>query len=1145
MQQFGAKTLLTIPLQIGGRPIAYAKLWESRQRREFTPAEISLCQGIAQQTAIAIENARLFKQTQVALEETAVLYQLAHSLAQMDNDQQIFELVLTVYLQYLNLQQGGVLIFGDDKRYGTLKACMVAGRFIEPDSKISLAGNPSYEQLLKTRNPVVITDTRTGSRSDPVHSLTQQLDITSLLLIPILVRGEVIGALRGEATRTIHEFSNREISMVEAMATQLAIAIENRRLNAETQRRAEQLAALHELDRAITASLRLTDTYHAFARHATRLLPYDRISVALLDGDNMCLTYVHDQEGCDASLTVGSTLSRQTSAMGWVVSQGQPMLRHSIETNIRFPEDKHLVAAGLRSSIIVPLRVKGQVIGTWNISSRQVGFYGPDDLEIAQSMADQLAIAIDNGRLYHEIHLYLDELTALNKISQTITSTLDLHKTLTIITDQTTRLLGVAAATVALYDEANDDLWFAAASGGNPEYVRDKRLRLGQGVLGWVVQQGKSALIPDVSKDPRFWGAFDQESGFSTYSILCVPLQTRGQVIGAIETLNKENGPFDQEDLRLLTSLAAPAATAIENARLYEQAQQELTERKRVEAALEEERALLARRVAERTADLSAANVELARAARLKDEFLASMSHELRTPLTAVLGMSDVLTAEIYGPLNEKQLHSVQSIESSGRHLLSLITDILDLSKIEADKLDLRIGLVSVAAVCQASLQLIKQSANKKQITVSSKLDQSATTLQADERRLKQILVNLLSNAVKFTPEGGEIGLEVEGDPAHHLIHFIVWDKGIGIAPEDKPRLFQPFVQLDSSLSRQYTGTGLGLALVRRMAEIHGGSVSLETELGRGSRFTISLPWHEPNQGGSPVDDSKPIAPDMPDISAIRRVLIIEDSPTTAGQLTRYLEKLGIETAVHCRGEGAVNRALEVGPDVIILDILLPDSTGWDVLAQLKAEPRTQSIPVLIVSVIDEPSRGMVLGAAGYLIKPVSSSELQVALGRIAAQRAGQAGRPALATKPASPGEKDQAPQPTQSPLILIVEDQDQTSTFLVDFLARRKGYRVVVARDGAEALEQARKEKPDVILMDVQMPNMDGLEATRRLRAEASLASIPVIALTALAMPGDRERCLEAGANTYLKKPVNLNELIRVIQAHLTQNQTRKGNLT
>jgi PAS domain S-box-containing protein len=505
-----------------------------------------------------------------------------------------------------------------------------------------------------------------------------------------------------------------------------------------------------------------------------------------------------------------------------------------------------------------------------------------------------------------------------------------------------------------------------------------------------------------------------------TRSAIIVPLKLEGRMVGLVQVSSYEYDAYTEDDLRFLEALALQVAAASNNALLYQQAQGEIAERQRAEAALEEERALLARRVAERTADLSAANAELARAARLKDEFLASMSHELRTPLNAVLGLSEALQEEVYGPLSERQHKSLRTIEESGRHLLALINDILDVSKVEAGKLELEIGPVSVESVCQASLGLIKQAAHKKRLKVSSSFDSAVEILQADQRRLKQILVNLLSNAVKFTPEGGEVGLEVVGDAEREVAHFTVWDTGIGILSEEMGRLFQPFVQLDSSLSRQYTGTGLGLALVRRLTELHGGGVSVGSEVGQGSRFTVSLPWQGP------------------------------------------------------------------------------------VLSRARPEPGRR-----------------VEGSAGT-VEPVAEPE-PVEAGTSLAGAAAQ--RPAV-----------------ERPLILLAEDNEDSIATFSDYLLA-KGYRVVVARDGAEAIERVREERPELILMDIQMPGMDGLEATRHIRADAaqSVATVPIIALTALAMPGDRERCLEAGADEYLSKPVSLRELVRAIEVQLRKAESER----
>ncbi|HWQ12544.1 MAG TPA: ATP-binding protein [Roseiflexaceae bacterium] len=386
---------------------------------------------------------------------------------------------------------------------------------------------------------------------------------------------------------------------------------------------------------------------------------------------------------------------------------------------------------------------------------------------------------------------------------------------------------------------------------------------------------------------------------------------------------------------------------------------------------LAEERAALAARVEERTAELSAANTRLEQALRLKDEFLAAMSHELRTPLTAILSYSEALQAELYGPLTERQRAALTAVDSGARHLLALINDMLDLARIDAGEMKLQRAPCSVHDVCDASLQLVWHAAQARHLEITTTIDAGATTVEADELRLRQMLVNLLSNAVKFTPPGGRIGLEVRGDRERQTIAFTVWDTGIGIAPEDQARLFQPFVQLDASLARRYEGTGLGLALVAKLAKLHGGEVSLSSAPGAGSRFTLQLPWAAP-----PPAEPAAGAP-------LATVLVADDNETSAELMQEYLEA---------------------------------------------------------------------------------------------------------------------------------------------------KGYRVLIAHNGAEALELARTARPAVILMDIQMPVMDGLEATRHLRADASTAHIPIVAITAMAAPGDTERYLAAGATAALRKPVRLAELAQTI---------------
>lgn len=823
----------------------------------------------------------------------------------------------------------------------------------------------------------------------------------ALLMLPMVFQDRVLGLVEVMDTRRAQLFSDREISLAQLLVNESATAVANARLYTEAQKRLREQTALRRASTIISSSLdlqmvlsdiaeQMAWAIDAVGAYIYNFTPAERQATVWAEHN----TPQADQPERSSRLGRVYDLAAELEDRGHFLHTGQTQARYLADRRLPQAQRAHMLEQGVQASLYVPMRIGGGFTAYAELwESRWPRIFSADEINLIQGIAQQAAIAIENARLYEELERRLLELATLNEISQTIISTLDLQETLALIISSVRNVTGVAAASVTLLDEDGQHLWVAAAAGEGVEFIRGQRVPKGSGLVGWVIEHGEPLLAADVKQDKRYHAQFDALNGFQTRSILCVPMQSQGVPIGAIAVVNKRQGQFDQEDARLLSSLAAPAATAIENARLYSQARQEIAERQRAEARLQTERASLAERVAERTLELSAANAELARAARLKDEFLASMSHELRTPLNAILGITEGLQEELYGPLNERQHQSLALVGESGHHLLALINDILDVSKIESGRLTLESDVIVVKAVCEASLQFVKQAAIHKHIHIELTLDPAATVMRADARRLKQILINLLSNAVKFTPERGSIGLETAGDPAQGWLHFTVWDTGIGIAADDVQRLFQPFVQLDSSLSRRFAGTGLGLALVRRLTELHGGHVTITSELDQGSRFTVSLPWNS-------------------------------------------------------------------------------------------AESFAQLPPPVTVSA--EPTN----------LKAMANGDAR--------------------------------------PLLLLADDDEGNVTIFRELL-ELLAYRVLIARNGQEALRLSQSRRPDAILMDIQMPGMDGLEVIRRIRKIPELADVPILALTALAMTGDRELCLTAGADDYLTKPVPLQTLQRALQRLLT----------
>ncbi len=424
-------------------------------------------------------------------------------------------------------------------------------------------------------------------------------------------------------------------------------------------------------------------------------------------------------------------------------------------------------------------------------------------------------------------------LEVLHEIDRNILTAQSLEEIAAAALGRIRRLVPCVRASVSLFEFPTRETVAVAVSQDTPtRFGPGSRGSLEEYGLHIIAQLQRGELYRE-SDEIAVAGGSAENQQFATEGVrawLIAPLQHQGELIGALNLGRSEASPFTAEETAIVGDVASPLAIAIQQARLR--------------AHLEQFNAELEERVRQRTDELSAANVALAKAARMKDEFLASMSHELRTPLTGILAFSQTLqTPKVYGALNERQLKAVKAIEDSGRHLLELINDILDLSKIEAGKLELTPGVVLVEELCQTSVRLVKQMASAKRQQLNYQVNPVDLVFIADARRLKQMLVNLLSNAVKFTPDGGSVGLEVVGDSVRREVRFTVWDTGIGIAPADIQRLFQAFVQLDSRLAREYSGTGLGLALVRRMAEMHGGRVSVTSEVGVGSRFIITLPW--------------------------------------------------------------------------------------------------------------------------------------------------------------------------------------------------------------------------------------------------------------------------------------------------------------
>jgi len=479
-------------------------------------------------------------------------------------------------------------------------------------------------------------------------------------------------------------------------------------------------------------------------------------------------------------------------------------------------------------------------------------------------------------------------------------------------------------------------------------------------------------------------------------------------------------------------------------------------------------------------------NQALREANRHKSVFLANMSHELRTPLNAIIGFSELLTDAREGQFDEATRKRFQSqILTSGKHLLGLINDILDLSKVEAGQMELRLQTVYVPDAVDQVARTVEPLVAKKNIRLEMNVAEAGEIL-ADAGKLKQMLLNLVSNAIKFTPEDGTVTIAARRNGEH--LELSVADTGIGIAESDQKDIFKEFHQVDQGPGRKHEGTGLGLALTRRFATLHGGDVRVHSRINKGSVFTLVLPTHAVEPLRQPVEAAPngrgPV------------VLVIEDDPTAAELLTRHLSGAGYRTEVARTGKEGLSRAAQLKPAAITLDVILPEADGWEVITRLKSDEATSSIPIIVVSVVDNPELGIALGAIDYFVKPVDSSRLIKRLEEFGLKRG-------------------QGPDKAR---VLVVDDEPFNRDWLSHVL-EPAGFAVVEATGGRQAIELAKSEKPDLVLLDLMMPEVSGFDVVEALRADDKTREMPIMVLTSATLTEEDKRFLNGRVANVLKR--------------------------
>ena len=718
-----------------------------------------------------------------------------------------------------------------------------------------------------------------------------------------------------------------------------------------------------ELDDALERSLASREILLAFGRQgdqadqildtiverAARLCHADASLLFLLDDNVFRLSRISGEvtEAYQRQVTDHPNQIERASVMGRAVLDRRTQRIDDVLQDPEYGRQDLQVRGGFRTLLESPMLYGDDVVGVLLMWRTKVDPFDDRDVWLLEDFAAQAAIALWQAELTSsleartaELASKVEQLEALREVGEVVSSTLDPDIVLDSIVSNAVRLTGTDGGSIMEYLEETDAFVVRAAYGSSPQLLdrlHTVTIRRNDSLVGRAVTERRTIQVADLAEATSD-AHLDALLSDGWRSVLAIPMIRGDVIIGALVIRRRIVGSFPDEMVDLLETFAAQSTVALVNARLFR--------------------------------ELETKSAELEVASRHKSEFLASMSHELRTPLNAVIGFSEVLIDRMFGELNERQDEYVRDIWNSGRHLLELLNEILDLSKVEAGQMVLEPTTVDVAQTLDYAVSLVRERAAKHGITVDVAVGPGIDVIETDPLRFKQVMLNLLSNAVKFTSDGGRV--DITAEVVDDDLVIAVTDTGPGIPEADRERIFDSFQQGGRGVARE-EGTGLGLTLSRRIVELFGGRLWLESEVGRGSTFAFTIPLGRAPQPSGPAGSEPPDRP---------TVLLVDDDLASLDLIDAYLQGTGVRLERAMDGSEALRLAREIRPSGIILDLRMPRVDGWQVLDQLQDDPSTSALPIVIVSVVDDRLQGLARGAAEYLIKPVSRDDLLAALSR-------------------------------------------------------------------------------------------------------------------------------------------------------------------
>ncbi len=1078
------RAFAALPLLAGGRWYGFLHLFYHTPKT-FATKERQFLQTVAAQASVAIENQIHLETIQQHSAETEKLYQATAAFNAATTYDEILHILAKAAGENVHSVAFGLFEhpYEEDNPPTWIQPYAYWSTLDLPPGVLEQMGTQRFplqkdSLIFQLKQPLFIEDVTTESRW-PEHLRTlysQTLQTKATVLLPLYIGDQWLGLIN-LLYREAHAFSTEEQQRLQALTAQASIAIQNLRSLEDVRRRTVETEALYRATAAFNAVTSYDEILDILREHTSLAAHAINISLNLF---NRPWVDQNDPPEWSEVKSRWTKLPQTALAPRYPFRQfpaarllytSEPLVITNVLNDPRLDEQtRNLYTQRFKatSTVFMPLIVANQRIGYVNAIYDQPREFSADEIRFLQTAATQAAVALQNLHRYETAQRYARDLeTAARTASEIAAASQDLDNLLNKAVNLIRERFGFYHASVFLLDESGAYAEVRASTGeaGAEMLKRGHRLEVGsRSTVGQAAARREPVIINDTAtSDIHRPNPLLPE----TRAEAAIPLIAGERLIGVLDVQSTQPEAFTEEAVRMLRLLSTQLAVAVENARTY------ALERQAVE--------------------------EMRRADELKSQFLANMSHELRTPLNSIIGFSRVILKGIDGPVTDLQQQDLSAIYNAGQHLLGLINDILDLSKIEAGKMELAFEDVDIADLINSVMSTAAGLVKDKPVKLLKEIDDNLPIIHADPVRVRQVLLNLLSNAAKFTDEGHiKVFARLNKGP-HGLPEVLVGveDTGPGIAPEDQEKLFKPFSQVDASPTRKTGGTGLGLSITRNLVEMHGGRIWVESEVGKGSTFYFTLPVIQPTAPTAALNGE-------------RLVLAIDDEPEVIHLYQRYLTPLGYRVIPLNDPNLAVARASELRPMAILLDIMMPGRGGWQVLQDLKKHDETKDIPVIIVSILNEQEKGFSLGAADYLVKPILQEDLARALQRLDPQHHIQH--------------------------ILIVEDNPSDRYLLSRLLGEIGPYTLHVAENGEEALQHIEQSPPDAVFLDLLLPKMDGFTLLETLRADPRWQDLPIVIFTAADLsPAEVSRLRNAAQGLLRKGAQDTTTLLENLK-HLLQ---------